>query len=508
MAKGTKGEGKAKKAGTSTTSTIPGDNKAVSLPQTSSVRTTNPRTSSPGNPRKTPSPQQKAAASSTSESRSSVLQVAPPLLGVLQSPTLQAMTALTISVGEGSEGKTTRKTSSPGKSAMSPKSTPRKTPSPGRPKAVVSPKLQTELHVDTDVIVIGGKQGRKTPSPNVGRKTPSPGTSRKTPSPGTRKTTSPGSKKTQSPSVSPRTLSPNVGRKTPSPNVNRKTPSPNTNRKTTSPTTSRKTPSPKTGSAQNQPETSGTFAIPKPAVSPRAAVASTSKVTSPKAKSPAAKDTKSAKPKSKKSAGAKAKTAAKSAKDDKRLKRIKMLKSKKSKAGVKKVTTAIKKKTLQAKKKLKVVIGLHAKHVKSAKVKKTSPVKKSPPKPKSPVQATTPRTPSPKAIIATASPKKLTPPLTPTGKQRPRIDDIAKRLSIENRERKEASGKESPGVKEAGKNGAKGENRRNSKEKGVSRSSTPKGSSIEVLPHCSWKWEGEPTERPNNPLVSVLTVIL
>ena len=167
------------------------------------------------------------------------------------------------------------------------------------------------------------------------------------------------------------------------------------------------------------------------------------------------------------------------------------------------VTKKIKKKNLKnMKQKLKVVLGLHTKSAKLTKPHMNT-IKKppSPPKTKSPIQVVA-EAQSPRALTV-ASPKKLTP--SPSGgKPRPRIDDIARRLSIESRERREEkrlSGKESPGLfKEAG-NGKKdknGDSRRNSREKEV------KAMKIKIVPVvCPWSWKGNPEMKPVSCTVSI-----
>ena len=309
--------------------------------------------------------------------------------------------------------------------------------------------------------------------------------------------------------TSRKTPSPNV-RKTPSPNVGKRVTSPNFAMVTTGSPAARKTPSPsKTPSQSPKPVTSPKSANLKPTLnqSPKGTGGtSTTKTLSPNPKSSSNKDGKSPKAKVKKSPGAttgnKDKSAA--AKSKKKSDKIKVLKNKDGTSGI--VSKKIKKKNIKnIKQKLKVVLGLHSK---SAKITKphANPMKKptSPPKAKS-VQAVEGAQ-SPRAVVM-ASPKKLTP--SPSGgKPRPRIDDIARRLSIENREKREEkkfSGKESPGpFKELG-NGKKEKNsdsRRNSREK------EDKAMKIRMVPViCPWSWKGEPEMKPISYAVSTEQIV-
>ena len=565
MARGTKSEAKAKKAGTSATSTKAATESVSPNPTLVSSSGQSGESKSPiasGNPamRAAQSPGSKAVKSTVEQpaqgSISPLAAVSSPK-SVSSGGNPKGVTSLSVEVIESGSGKVkaiTRKTPSPGKGTVvssvppPPRYTSRKTPSPGK---TGSPKLQQHAPLKVDVELV--TKGRKTPSPNVSRKTPSPNVgSRSTSSPNVRKTPSPNisgnnrkapsphvsSRKTPSPNVSGRktpspnmsgrkTPTPNVsgrktpipnvsGRKTPSPNV-RKTPSPNVAKKMTGPNlvavTIRKTPSPnKVASPKPGPSPS-----PKPVTSPKSANpklslkssakgtggTSTAKGSTPNPKPSSSKDGKPPKAKLKKSSGATTENKNKIAagKTKKKSDKIKMLKSKDGTSGT--VTKKIKKKNLKnIKQKLKVVLGLHTKSAKLTKPH-VNPIKKppSPPKTKSPIQMIA-DTQSPRALVM-ASPKKLTP--SPSGgKPRPRIDDIARRLSIENRERREEkrlSGTESPGLfKEAG-NGKKdknGDSRRNSREKEV------KAMKIKMVPVvCPWSWKGSPEMKPVSYTVSI-----
>ena len=518
MAKGTKSEAKAKKAGTSTTSTK-AEPESVSpnltLLSSSGQSGSSKSQSTLGNPttRATPSPGSKAAKStaepSTQGSISQLAAISSPK-SVRSGGNPIGVTSLSIGVRESSGSKakrTARKTPSPGKSPIARPTPPpppkysRKTPSPVK---TGSPKLQLQNPLKVDVKL--ATKGRKTPSPNVSRKTPSPSV-----------------RKTSSPNV--------TGRKTPSPNVSRKAPSPNVNRKTPSPS-SRKTPSPNVGKKISSPSLvpkassspsvgrktpSPNKVIPGPSISPK--LVTSPKTASPKphltnlkgtrtnpnSKSSSSKDGKSPKAKVKKSPGAttsnKDKTAVKSENKGDKLKVLKTKKKKDITTGS--VTKKIKKKNLKnMKKKLKVVLGLHTKSAKLAKPH-ASPIKKppSPPKAKSPIQAVVGSQSSRAAVVA--SPKKPLTSSSSNGKPRPRIDDIARRLSIENREKREEkrfSGKESPGLFKEGGNGKKeksSDSRRNSKEK------EEKTMKIRMVPVvCPWSWKGEPEFKPVSNAVS------
>ncbi len=419
----------------------------------------------------------------------------------ITAPKGTANVSVDVREGENSKAKSAaRKTPSPGKSALSSPLQPpatkyaRKTPSPAKPQ-------QSPLKVDID-LAGRGAAGRKTPSP-ASRKTPSPNT-RSTSSPGVRKTSSPSvGRKTPSPNVSRKTPSPNVNRKTPSPNVNRKTPSPSVNRKTASPSLvqlpvgsqreTRKTPSPKVVSPKPGPSTSQNplAGIPNlPSVSPKGTTGSAKKGAS-NPKPSTSKDGKSIK------RAIKDKTAMKNKKKNK----LKLLSPKKSKDGS--VTKKIKKSLQLNKKKLKVVLGqVKAKSAKLAKVHQTGRVKKPPSPPEVPAQAAAAPAQTPRAAALT-SPKKLTP--SPSGgKPRPRIDDIARRLSIENREKRDEkktpTGKESPALKDGNGKKEKGNERRNSRDK----DEKSRGMNIKMVPViCPWAWKGAPETKQVAHTVSV-----
>ena len=436
MAKGTKSEAKAKKAGTSATSTKAATESVspdLTLVSGSGQSGGSKSPSALGNTamRSAQSPGSKAVRSTVEQpaqgSISPLAAVSSPK-SVSSSGNPKGVSSLSIEVIESGSGKvkTTRKTPSPGKSPVisptppPPKFPSRKTPSPGNG----SPKLQqqTQLKVDVELAT----KGRKTSSPNVSRKTPSPNMGgRSTSSPNVRKTPSPNisGRKTPSPNVSGRkTPSPNM-RKTPSPNV-RKTPSPNVaNKKMTGPNlltgTIRKTPSPNKAASPKpgpspspKPLTSPKSGSPKPSLNPitkGVGGTSTAKGSTPNPKPSSSKDEKSTKAKVKKSSGATTgnKNKIATGKSKKKSDKIKLLKSKDGTSGA--VTKQIKKKNLKnMKQKLKVVLGLHTK---SAKLTKPhiNTIKKppSPPKTKSPIQAVA-EAQSPRAL-AVASPKKLTP---------------------------------------------------------------------------------------------------
>ena len=465
--------------------------------------------SAPGNPamRAAQSPGSKAVRSTAEQSAqgsiSPLAAVSSPK-SVSSSGNPKGVSSLSIEVIESGSGKvkTTRKTPSPGKSPVisptppPPKFPSRKTPSPGNG----SPKLQqqTQLKVDVELAT----KGRKTSSQNVSRKTPSPNM-------GGRSTSSPNVRKTPSPNISGRkTSSPNVsGRKTPSPNM-RKTPSLNVAKKMTGPNlvagTIRKTPSPNKAASPKpgpspspKPVTSPKSASPKPSLNPiTKGVGGTSaaKGSTPNPKPSSSKDGKSTNAKVKKSSGATTGNKNKIATGKSKKKSDKI-------SGDGTVTKQIKKKNLKnMKQKLKVVLGLHTKSAKLTKPHMNT-IKKppSPPKTNSPIQAVA-EAQSPRAL-AVASSKKLTP--SPSGgKPRPRIDDIARRLSIESRERREEkrlSGKESPALLKEGGNGKKnGDSRRNSREKEV------KAMKIKIVPVvCPWSWKGNPEMKPVSHTVSI-----
>ena len=508
MAKGTKSEAKAKKAGTSATSTKAATESVspdLTLVSSSGQSGGSKSPSAPGNPamRAAQSPGSKAVRSTAEQpaqgSISPLAAVSSPK-SVSSSGNPKGVSSLSIELIESGSGKvkTTRKTPSPGKSPVisptppPPKFPSCKTPSPGNG----SPKLQQQTQLKVDVEL--GTKGRKTSSPNVNRKTPSPNMcGRSTSSPNVRKTPSPNisGRKTSSPNVSGRkTPSPNM-RKTPSPDV-RKTPSPNVAKKMTGPNlvagTTRKTPSPNKAASPKP----GPSPSPKPVTSPKSASPKPS--LNPITKGVGGTSTAKAKVKVKKSSGATTgnKNKIATGKSKKKSDKIKVLKS-----GA--VTKKIKKKNLKdMKQKLKVVLGLHTKSTKLTKPHMNT-IKKppSPPKTKSPNQAVA-EAQSPRALTL-ASPKKLTP--SPSGgKPRPRIDDIARRLSIESRERREEkrlSGKESPGLLKEGGNGKKdknGDSRRNSREKDV------KVMKIKIVPVvCPWSWKGSPEMKSVSHTVSI-----
>lgn len=500
MAKGTKSEAKAKKAGTATTCTK-AEQESVSPHQTVVSCLSNSKTqttglhpparssASPNTSKATKNPEptkQSTTVSAPSQGSCSPLAAVSSLKAVSSNP--KGMTSLSIDVRESESSKaksTARKTPSPGKSAsihplQPPAKLPgRKTPSPGG-KTAAAKVQQNPAKINVDAIV-KGVSSRKTPSP----------ANRKTPSPSTRATSSPGVRKTSSPSVGRKTPSPNVSRKTPSPNVARKTPSPKTPTGKTGPAGSPKPiPGPKPVSSSPN--------VPQSFTNPKGTVQSGNKGTV--GKSSSSKDGRCVKPKVEKSPGAtkRDKTPIKA----KGKKTLRLLSPEKAKE---RVTKKIKKKNLQLKK-LKAVIG-KAKGVKLS----SDPLKKSPspPKAKSPIQAiaTCSQSQSSRGFVP-ASPKKLTPSPS-AGKPRPRIDDIARRLSIENRDK--ISGKESPALKEGNGRKERGsDSRRNSRDKEERKLSKEKlessrGMRIKMVPVvCPWSWKGEAEVKQVSMAVSLL----